>query len=80
VSGSWKGSVYVGGIILRPDGAVGGVLLDDALALWAQSHGGSRVIPGVAGFHVHPYLNFMASNCGSPASSGNTGVMSENLV
>lgn len=59
VSGSWKGPVYVGGIILRPDGAVGGVLLDDALALWAQSHGGSRVIPGVTGFHVHPYLNFM---------------------
>lgn len=34
-------------------------MLDDALALWAQSHGGSRVIPGVTGFHVHPYLNFM---------------------
>jgi hypothetical protein len=60
VSGSWKGPVYVGGIILRPGGAVGGALLDDALALWAQSHGGSRVIPGVTGFHVHPYLIFMA--------------------
>ena len=61
VSGSWKGPVYVGGIILRPDGVDGGTLLDDALGLWAQSHGGSRVIPGVAGFHVHPYLNFMTN-------------------
>lgn len=62
-SGSWKGPVYVGGIILRPQegnpNPNGDVLLDDALALWAQSHGGSRVIPGVTGFHVHPYLNFM---------------------
>lgn len=62
-SGSWKGPVYVGGIILRPQEGNpdpnGDALLDGALALWAQSHNGSHVIPGVTGFHVHPYLNFM---------------------
>ena len=50
---TWKGPVYIGGIMVQNE-----QYITDLLTLWANSHGGSRLIPGVAGFHVHPYLNW----------------------
>jgi hypothetical protein len=51
---TWKGPVYVGGIIVSNE-----QYITDLLTLWANAHAGSRLIPGVAGFHVHPYMNLV---------------------
>lgn len=55
VSSTWKGPVYAGGIIINNENYISQVL-----SIWASTHGGSRLIPGLAGFHVHPYLNFVS--------------------
>ena len=55
VNSSWQGPVYVGGILIQHEDYISKVL-----TIWANSHNGSRLIPGVAGFHVHPYLNFVS--------------------
>jgi hypothetical protein len=54
VNSTWKGPVYVGGIMIQNEDYISNVL-----TLWATTHNGSRFIPGVAGFHVHPYLNWV---------------------
>jgi hypothetical protein len=51
---SWKGPVYVGGTILHNE-----YYIDNMLSIWASTHEGSRLIPGVDGFHVHSYVNFV---------------------
>lgn len=56
---SWKGPVYVGGIILRPDGP-----LEVGCSMTCRRCGRTALAdrgltPVSPGFHVHPYLNFM---------------------